>query len=102
MARLAHHVFFTLHDRSEASAQHLMSECRKYLTDHQGLESFDLGTRDKELNRPVNGDFDVALHMVFADRPTHDTYQVSERHQTFIAENKDNWASVVVYDSNLV
>ncbi|WP_145171317.1 Dabb family protein [Rubripirellula lacrimiformis] len=102
MARLAHHVFFTLKDRSEAGVQHLISEAKKYLTDHDGVTDFDLGVRDKELDRPVNADFDVSLHMVFADRPAHDKYQVSERHQAFIAENKETWAGVTIFDSTVL
>jgi hypothetical protein len=29
----------------------------------------------------------------------HDQYSQSERHQTFIKENKDNWKRVRVFDS---
>jgi heme-degrading monooxygenase HmoA len=102
MAKLAHHVFFTLHDRSEASIQHLLAECKKYLDNHDGLVDFAVGVRERELAREVNQDFDVSLHTVFADRAAHDAYQVAERHLQFIANNKANWAQVRVWDSNLV
>ena len=101
MARLAHHVFFTLKDRSDESAAHLVAACEKYLDDHDGIVDFSVGTRDKELNRPVNGDYDVSLHVVFKDRAAHDAYQTAERHLQFIAEEKDSWASVQVMDSYL-
>ena len=101
MAQLAHHVFFTLKDRSEESAEQLVQACQKYLDDHDGLVDFSVGTREQELNRPVNGDFDVSLHVVFKDRPSHDAYQTAERHLQFIEEQKDNWAEVRVMDSNL-
>lgn len=102
MPKLAHHVFFTLNDRSETSVKHLISEARKYLTDHDGLSEFNIGVRDKELDRPVNGDFDVSLHMVFADRPAHDVYQTHPRHLEFIEANKEYWAGVNIFDSTIL
>ena len=101
MAKLAHHVFFTLKDRSADSIEHLLAECKKYLDDHDGLVGFSVGRRDRELNRPVNHDFDVSLHTIFADRAAHDAYQTAERHLQFIEENKDSWAEVKVCDSLL-
>ena len=102
MAKLAHLVYFTLNERTTESIDHLLSECRRYLSSHEGLLSFNVGTRVKELDREVNGDFDVSLHLVFADSAAQDTYQVSDPHQTFLATNKANWKSVVVFDSYLI
>ena len=101
MPRLAHHVFFTLKDRSDQAAETLIAACQKYLDDHPGLVDFSVGTRDKELNRSVNGDFDVSLHVIFEDRASHDVYQTAERHLQFIEEQKENWAEVRVMDSHL-
>ena len=101
MPKIAHHVFFTLKDRSDASVQNLLSECNKYLNGHDGLIDFSVGVREKDLDREVNGDFDVSLHMVFADRPSQDAYQICDPHQTFIAANKDSWQNVIVYDSSI-
>jgi hypothetical protein len=53
------------------------------------------------LTRGVNvQDFHVGLHVAFESRKTHDDYQVSENHLKFLAENKDNWAQVRVFDCN--
>ena len=101
MPRLAHHVFFTLNDRNDAAIDHLIAECQKYLTDHPGLVGFDVGRRDRTLDRPVNGDFDVSLHTVFDSRKSHDVYQTAPRHLEFIEHNKDSWAGVEVFDSLL-
>lgn len=101
MPKLAHHVFFTLHDRSDAAVKALVAACQKYLDDHDGLVHFSVGVRVSDLNRPVNQDFDVSLHCIFKDRSAHDRYQTAERHLQFIAENKDSWASVSVCDSDL-
>lgn len=101
MSKIAHHVFFTLKDRSDAKVAELLAACNKYLDDHDGVVDFGVGTREKELDREVNQDFDVSLHVVFADRATHDAYQVAPRHLQFIEEQKENWAEVRVFDSNL-
>ena len=101
MARLAHHVFFTLKDRSGEAVETLLAACNKYLNHHDGVVDFAVGTRDKELDRPVNADYDVSLHVIFEDRPTHDAYQTAERHLQFIEEQKENWEEVRVFDSNL-
>jgi len=101
MARLAHHVFFLLKDRNPAAIEALAASCEKYLNGHDGVEDFSVGTRDHELNRPVNLDFDVSLHLVFRDRAAHDAYQTLEQHLTFIAQNKDSWQQITVCDSYL-
>ena len=102
MPNLAHHVFFKLNDRSDEAIQTLLTACKKYLDDHDGLIGFSVGTRDRELDREVNQDFDVSLHCVFQDRPAHDAYQTAERHLQFIEENKENWAEVRVFDSTIM
>lgn len=101
MAKLAHHVFFTLVDRSDAARQSLVAACKKYLDNHDGVVDFSVGTREPELDRPVNADYDVSLHVIFADRASHDVYQTAPRHLEFIAEQKNGWAKVQVFDSNL-
>ena len=101
MPKLAHHVFFTLTDRSDSARQNLVNACKKYLDGHDGVVDFSVGTRETELNRPVNVDYDVSLHVIFADRESHDVYQTAPRHLQFIEENKPTWAQVQVFDSNL-
>ncbi|MEM9644917.1 MAG: Dabb family protein [Planctomycetota bacterium] len=101
MPRLAHHVFFTLKDRSDASVATLVSACQKYLGEHPGQVGFEVGTRERDYQRPVNIDYDVSLHTVFEDRAAHDAYQQAQRHLDFIAETKESWAEVKVFDSNL-
>ena len=101
-ARLAHHVFFTLHDNSPGKVSELVAACKKYLDNHPGLDSFAVGTLNQDLARPVNDRaYDVSLHVVFVDRAAHDDYQVAPRHNQFIEEQKPNWKQVRVFDSNL-
>lgn len=97
---LAHDVFFTLNDNSEAARLALVAACQKYLSGHEGGVWFAVGTLAKELNRPVNDQaWDVALHVYFKDKAAHDRYQEHPRHLQFIDENKANWKTVRVFDS---
>jgi hypothetical protein len=99
---LAHSVFFSLHDRSEAAVQKLVGDCRKYLTEHPGVVFFACGTPNQALARPVNDrDFDVALQIMFESVAAHDTYQDAPSHQQFIAENKASWKQVRVFDADV-
>ena len=99
---LAHSVFFSLNDDSEAAIRAMVDACKKYLSDHPGVVFFAAGTLNHELNRPVNDlNFDVALHVVFDSKASHDAYQVAPSHQQFIQENKPNWKQVRVFDADV-
>lgn len=100
--QLAHMVYFTLADNSEAKIQELIDACHKYLNNHPGLIYFSVGRLNKDLARPVNDHgFEVALNLVFESREAHDQYQVAPRHNQFIEEQKPNWKQVRVFDSDL-
>jgi len=97
---LVHNVYFSLKDPTPAAAQRLLDACRKYLADHSGVVYFGCGT-PCDLDRPVNDrNFEVGLHIVFSDRAAHDRYQQLPQHLQFIAENKDTWRQVRVFDSD--
>jgi hypothetical protein len=97
---LIHNVYFSLIDRSEAARQRLLDACRRYLAGHPGIVFFACGELCAALARDVNDrDWDVGLHIAFRDRAAHDFYQETEAHLAFIAENRDNWAKVRVFDS---
>ncbi len=97
---LAHNVYFTLKDSSPEAIDRLVRACHSYLKVHDGVIFFAAGTLAADLTREVNvRDFHVGLHVVFRDKATHDVYQSAPEHLTFIAENRDNWAHVRVFDS---
>jgi hypothetical protein len=97
---LSHDVFFSLEDNSPAARKKLVDACKKYLSNHPGTVFFSAGVLADDLKREVNDrDFDVALHIVFKDKASHDRYQDADAHRKFIAENKDNWKKVRVFDS---
>ena len=98
---LVHSVYLSLKDPTPANIEHLLADCRKYLTDHSGMTHFCCGTL-ADLHRPVNDRlFDVGVHMIFADRAAHDRYQVHERHEKFRDSNKASWRQIRVYDTDV-
>jgi hypothetical protein len=99
---LAHTVFFSLTDRSDAAVQKMLGDCRKYLPGHDGIVFFACGTPNPNLTRPVNDrDFEVSLHIVFESQAAHDAYQDAPSHHIFISENKPNWRQVRVFDAEV-
>jgi hypothetical protein len=100
--QLAHMVYFTLKDDSDAAQQRLVRACQKLLKDHPGVVYFSAGTRAREFDREVNDqNYHVGLHLVFADKAAHDKYQDAPTHTQFIEENRDNWQQVRVFDTYL-
>jgi len=99
---LSHSVIFSLKDPSVEACQELVAQCRQWLDGHERVRFFAAGTLAAQYDRPVNDrDFQVALHLVFETTADHDAYQVSDRHQSFIAANRGNWAQVRVFDANV-
>jgi hypothetical protein len=97
---LSHDVFFSLNDASPAAREALVAACRKYLTGHEGVLVFSAGVVASEFDRAVNDrDYDVALHVVFDGKASHDKYQEAPRHKQFIEEQQKNWKKVRVFDS---
>ena len=99
---LSHQVFFTLKDPSPENCEQLIASCRRHLPDLPGIAFFAVGTHTPDLQRPVNdSDFHVTVNVVFDSREAHDHYQVSEAHQTFVAENRDGWSQLRVFDADV-
>lgn len=100
-SKFSHMVYFTLKDSSAEACDTLVAACKKYLTDHPGTDYFAAGTLADSTREVNDREFHVALNLVFKDRASHDAYQVAERHDQFIAEQKDNWAKVRVFDADV-
>ncbi|MGY8768686.1 MAG: Dabb family protein [Pirellulales bacterium] len=97
-----HDVFFTLKDRSTKAIDKLVASCHEHLTGHSGCVFFSAGHLTAELTREVNDqEFQVALHVVFDSLASQNQYQVADRHNQFIAANKENWEKVRVFDSTV-
>jgi hypothetical protein len=101
-APLAHIVFFTLADSSDANRSKLVEGCKKYLDQHEGCVYFGVGVNAPEYAREVNDrDYDVALHIVFETARHQDVYQTHPRHMKFVEKCKGLWKKVRVFDSTL-
>src|SRR5438067_1898061 len=99
---IGHVVYFKLKDNSAENRKKLVDACEKYLADHDGVVFFAAGVIADDFKREVNDrDWDVALHLVFADKAAHDKYQDHKEHLKFIEENKESWAKVRVFDSEI-
>ena len=99
---IGHMVYFKLKDGTPENRQKLVDACDKYLADHDGVVFYSAGAVADDFKRDVNDrDWDVALHLVFADKAAHDKYAVHKEHLKFIDENKATWAKVRVFDSEL-
>ena len=97
---IGHMVYFKLKNPSPESRMKLVAACQKYLEDHEGVTFFAAGVISDDFKREVNDrDWDVALHLVFDSKASHDKYQDHPQHLKFIEENKDSWAKVRVFDS---
>jgi hypothetical protein len=102
-APLAHMVFFSLKDRTKETRDAFVASCQKYLAGHDGVTYFSVGSIAEDVPEPVSVlDFDVALHVVFENKEAKAKYLKSPRHDTFVADNKEKFAKVRVFDSYLV
>lgn len=100
--QIGHMVFFKLKDPTPENRQKLVAACKKYLAEHEGTVYFAAGVIGDEFKREVNDrDWDVALHLVFANKSAHDKYAGHPEHLQFIDENKETWAKVRVFDSEI-
>lgn len=96
----SHIVFFRLKESTHESREKLVAACDKYLSGHRGVVYYAPGIVADDMQRDVNvRDFDVSLHVVFANKAAHDRYQTAPRHLQFVKENQSSWESVRVFDS---
>lgn len=97
---IGHMVYFKLKDATPEARAKLVAACDKYLANHDGVVFYSAGVLGDSFKREVNDrDWDVALHLVFADKAAHDKYQDHPEHLKFIEENKATWGKVRVFDS---
>ena len=97
---LTHTVYFELKDHSPEKCEKLVEACYSLLSSIEGAICLHAGVRESDLNRDVNDQqFHVGLVVIFESRAAHDAYQTHENHLKFLEENKDNWASVRIFDA---
>ncbi len=98
--KIGHMVYFELKDKSPEAKAKLIAACDKYLKGMDGVEYYSAGVRGEEFAGGANAkDWDVALNIIFKDKESYKKYEPHADHLKFIAEGKDNWKGVKVYDS---
>lgn len=97
---IVHNVYFSLKDKSPVVRDAVIDDCRRRLSGHAGMLFFAAGPLAEDIDKPQNDrDWDIGLHMVFADKDAHDRYQSDPVHRQFIADNRDKFAKVRIFDT---
>ena len=98
---LVHTVLFWL--KKELAADQV-AQFREGLAKLQGIhnaEAVYIGTPAETPERPViDSSYDYCLTVILKDIPSHDAYQAAPLHQEFIANFKDSWDTVKIYDAD--
>ncbi len=99
-AGFIHIVYFYLPEGAPSdTAQKLAEGCKKYLPGIPGVVRLAVGYPAGTPRAVVDNSYGVALVVEYADSAAHDVYQDHPLHLEFIAENKQYWSRVQVYDS---
>jgi len=98
---LIHTVYFWLRKDLDGDKY---TEFRLSLETMRGIkhaEAMYIGTPAKTAKRPVvDTSYDFALTVIVKDIAAHDAYQEDPLHQAFIANNKELWKRVKIYDAD--
>ena len=99
---LVHTVFFKFKESAtEADVQSCADDARNLLGKIETVKAIYVGSPADTTVRPVSvRDFGLSLTVVFENIPDQDVYQVHPLHDEFIANNKENWGGVTVYDAD--
>lgn len=95
-----HMVYFWLREGARVdAAERIAQGCRQYLAGVPGVLRLEVGFPAGTQREVVDNSYGVALVVEFADKVTHDAYQVHPDHLRFIEECGGYWSRVQVYDA---
>lgn len=98
-AMLSHIVVFWTVPPNPAAADELLAGANRLLKDIPGVVQFHAGKMVPSLRPVVEQSYQVALNLVFQDKPAMDAYQVHPRHVEFVEKYvKRLVKKAVVYD----
>lgn len=99
---LVHTVFFKFTEAStEAQIQSCADDARNLLSKIETVKALYVGSPADTEVRPVSvRDFHLSLTVLFDNIADQNVYQDHPLHDEFIANNKENWGSVSVYDAD--
>lgn len=98
---LVHVVLFWLKKELSASERAAFVEGLESLRGIPVVSSLHIGTPAATPQRPVtDGSYDYMLTVVLPSLASHDAYQADPLHEAFLAQNRECWDKVVVYDAD--
>lgn len=97
---IAHTVLFWLKEPTNTTVRtKFESELKKLVADSQHITYHHIGS-PASTDRPViDRSYTYCLFVTFSGMEAHDKYQVEPAHKHFLAECKELWEKVVIYDS---
>lgn len=95
----SHIVIFWTDPANPKAADELVAGANRYLRNIAGVQQFHVGRMAPSHRPVVDQSYQVALNLVFPDKPTQDAYQVHPQHVEFVEKVfKRVCQKVVVYD----
>lgn len=95
----SHVVIFWTDSKKASAADDLIAGAKKYLAPIPGILHFHIGKMAPSHRSVVDQSYQVALNIVFKDKPAQDSYQEHPLHLDFVEKAfKPNCVKVVVYD----
>lgn len=97
---ILHNVFFWLKNPTSQVIAEFINELKK-LEKIQEIKQIHVGVPAPIIRPVVDNTYTVAITVFFVDLKGHDAYQVHDLHKVFLANNKDKWSKVQIYDINV-
>lgn len=98
---LVHTVFFWLRKDLDGDTITKFRTGLESLKTIKHAETAYVGSPARVAERPVcDKSYDFCLTVILKDVPSHDAYQADNIHQAFIANHKEHWEKVKVYDAD--
>ena len=100
--KFQHNVYFYPTDNAAPDAAGKLAEgCRRHLSAIPGVLRLEVGTPAGTPRDVVDNNYAVALLVELTDSAAHDVYQDHPDHHAFIAECRQYWSRVQIYDTLL-
>jgi pyruvate-formate lyase-activating enzyme len=97
---ILHNVFFWLKTPNAEVVSEFMAALQK-LEKIQEIKQIHVGVPAPIIRPVVDNSYSVGLTVFFVDLKGHDAYQVHPLHKEFLANNKEKWSKVQIYDINV-
>ena len=95
----SHIVIFWTDPKNPQAADELIAGANKYLKPIPGVLHFHIGKMVPSHRPVVDQSYQVALNLIFADKPAQDAYQLHPRHTEFVETVLKRFVGkVLVYD----